>query len=85
MQVYFFEFFWSFNILIPDLFIYTPNMSSYFFDIFMLRIKVFKNFKYSYHENTLPWKNISYLGPYPFNYMLPPDIYILVQYVKNNI
>jgi hypothetical protein len=34
----------------------------------MLKIKVFKIQKYSYHENTLPWKDISYPGPYQFNY-----------------
>jgi hypothetical protein len=33
----------------------------------MLKIKVIKILKYSYHENTLPWKNISYPGPYQFN------------------
>jgi hypothetical protein len=47
----------------------------------MLRIKVFKFFTYSYHENTLPWKNIFYLNPYTFNYMLPLDTHIYTNLV----
>jgi hypothetical protein len=43
-------------------------MSSYF--LYILKSRVFKILKYSYHENILPWKK-SYLRPYSSNYCCP--------------
>jgi hypothetical protein len=59
MQMYFLDFFWNLNILIPYPSIYTPNMSSYFLYLCLrpgyLKFKNTLTMKISYpDEKTLP-------------------------------